>query len=137
MEKITHAGIVDSIEDDCIHVRILQSASCSECKISGHCNASEQKEKIIDVFHHDTSSYKIGQNVMVYTNTTVGYRATMLGYGLPLVIMVVVLFVVRALTGNDGTAALCGLAALIPYFFVIYLMRNKIREIVDFKIESK
>lgn len=47
--KIKHNGVVDGVEEGCVRVRILQSSACSACKVAAHCNASETKEKIIEV----------------------------------------------------------------------------------------
>ena len=63
--KIKHAGVVDGVEGECVRVRILQSSACSACKVAAHCNASETKEKIIDVMDADASHYQKGDQVMV------------------------------------------------------------------------
>ena len=47
--KIKHNGVVDGVDENCVRVRILQSSACSACKVAAHCNASETKEKIIEV----------------------------------------------------------------------------------------
>ena len=48
--KIRHEGVIDSIDEGCVHVRILQTSACAACKVAGYCNAAEAKEKIVDVF---------------------------------------------------------------------------------------
>ena len=48
-QKICHSGIVERIDDGCVHVRIVQTSACAACKVAGYCNAAESKEKIIDV----------------------------------------------------------------------------------------
>ena len=47
---IKHRGIVENIEGSHVRVRIVQTSACSACSVKGHCNASESKEKLIDVF---------------------------------------------------------------------------------------
>ena len=44
--KIRHEGVIDSIDEGCVHVRILQTSACAACKVAGYCNAAEAKEKI-------------------------------------------------------------------------------------------
>ena len=64
--KISHSGIVESISDGCVQVRILQTSACAACKVAGHCHASESKEKIVDVLNvHDTNRLKVGDSVTV------------------------------------------------------------------------
>ena len=48
--KISHSGIVESIEDGCVKVRIVQTSACAACKVAGYCNAADSKEKSVDVF---------------------------------------------------------------------------------------
>ena len=133
--KIKHAGVVDGVEGECIRVRILQSSACSACKVAAHCNASETKEKIIDVMDTDASHYQKGDQVMVVADTAVGFRASLYGYLLPLILMVVTLVGVLAATHSEGLAALSALGILIPYYVLLFLMRNKLRNRLSFTLE--
>lgn len=133
--KIKHAGVVDGVEGECVRVRILQSSACSACKVAAHCNASETKEKIIDVMDADASHYQKGDQVMVVADTAVGFRASLYGYLLPLILMVVTLVGVLAATHSEGWAALSALGILIPYYVLLFLMRNKLRNRLSFTLE--
>lgn len=133
--KIKHAGVVDGVEGECARVRILQSSACSACKVAAHCNASETKEKIIDVMDADASHYQKGDQVMVVADTAVGFRASLYGYLLPLILMVVTLVGVLAATHSEGLAAVSALGILIPYYVLLFLMRNKLRNRLSFTLE--
>ena len=133
--KIKHAGVVDGVEGECVRVRILQSSACSACKVAAHCNASETKEKIIDVMDADASHYQKGDQVMVVADTAVGFPASLYGYLLPLILMVVTLVGVLAATHSEGLAAVSALGILIPYYFLLFLMRNKLRNRLSFTLE--
>ena len=133
--KIKHAGVVDGVEGECVRVRILQSSACSACKVAAHCNASETKEKIIDVMDADASHYQKGDQVMVVADTAGGFRASLYGYLLPLILMVVTLVGVLAATHSEGLAALSALGILIPYYVLLFLMRNKLRNRLSFTLE--
>lgn len=133
--KIKHAGVVDGVEGECVRVRILQSSACSACKVAAHCNASETKEKIIDVMDADASHYQKGDQVMVVADTAVGFRASLYGYLLPLILMVVTLVGVLAATHSEGLAALSALGILMPYYVFLFLMRNKLRNRLSFTLE--
>lgn len=133
--KIKHAGVVDGVEGECVRVRILQSSACSTCKVAAHCNASETKEKIIDVMDADASHYQKGDQVMVVADTAVGFRASLYGYLLPLILMVVTLVGVLAATHSEGLAAVSALGILIPYYVLLFLMRNKLRNRLSFTLE--
>ena len=89
--KITHSGIVKSIADGCIKVQIVQTSACAACKVASHCNASESKVKIVDVFTRDTNIYQIGQEVTVWASKDVANRALLLGFGAPFLLLICVL----------------------------------------------
>lgn len=133
--KIKHAGVVDGVEGECVRVRILQSSACSACKVAAHCNASETKEKIIDVMDADASHYQKGDQVMVVADTAVGFRASLYGYLLSLILMVVTLVGVLAATHSEGLAAVSALGILMPYYVLLFLMRNKLRNRLSFSLE--
>ena len=134
-QRITHSGVVDSVEDGCVHVRIVQTSACAACKVASYCNAAESKEKMIDVFCDSVAEYKIGQQVIVSTSGQVAAKALLWAFGIPFVLLMVVLVLVLLLTGNEGWAALGALVALVPYYIMLWLLRDKMREQLAFRIE--
>lgn len=135
-QDISHSGIIDSIEDGCVHVRIVQTSACAACKVAGYCNAAESKEKMIDVFCDSVAEYKIGQQVTVSASGQVAVRALLWAFGVPFVVLVGVLVLALLITGSEGTAAVCALCALVPYYAVLWLLRDKMRHQLAFRIES-
>ena len=49
-DLIKHQGIVEKVDGMHVKVRIVQTSACSSCSAKGLCNASESKEKLIDVY---------------------------------------------------------------------------------------
>ncbi len=133
--KISHSGVIESIEGDCVHVRIVQTSACAACKVAGYCNAAESKEKIVDVRCDAPAVYRIGQQVTVSTSGQVAVRALLWGFGVPFIILVAVLFITLQLTGSEGTAALSAMLALVPYYGLLWVFRDKMREQLAFSIE--
>ena len=136
-QKISHSGVVERIEGDCIKVRIVQTSACAACKVASHCNAAESKVKIVDVFGCDTTNYSTGQEVMVWASRDVANRALLLGFGVPFLLLVCVLLIALRLTANEGLAALWALGSLVPYYFALWLLRNRIQRGISFQIEEK
>ena len=134
-QRITHSGVVDSVEDGCVHVRIVQTSACAACKVASYCNAAESKEKMIDVYCDNVAAYRTGQQVTVSTSGQVAAKALLWAFGVPFVLLMVVLVLVLLLTGNEGWAALGALGALIPYYIILWLLRDKMREQLAFRIE--
>lgn len=133
-DNIRHAGIIDSIEDGIVRVRILQTSACAACKVARHCNASESKEKLVDVTQADGRTWKVGDAVTVCASRKAVSHAMLLAFATPLMLMVVTLVVVLLLTGNEATAGLSSLAVLIPYYIALWLLRNLIGRKISFHI---
>ena len=133
---IAHSGVVEQVVKGCVKVRILQTSACAACKVASHCNASESKEKIVDVYCDSYGDYQAGNNVIVRASYGVANRAMLLGFGLPLLLLLVVLLVTLQLTANEGIAALAALLALMPYYLGVWLFRDHIRNKLSFSIES-
>lgn len=133
--KIRHSGIIHSVNNDSLQVRILQTSACAGCKVAGHCSASESKEKMIDVFGNFPES-RVGQKVTIVASTQVGIRAVVLGFVVPFVIMVGVLLVLMRLTSSEPLSALLSVVSLIPYYMLLYVCRDRLREKLSFTIEN-
>ena len=132
---VTHSGIIERIDGSTLKIRIVQTSACAACKVAGHCNASESKEKIVDVFCRDTAKYETGQEVTVWASKDVANKALLLGFGLPFLLLLGVLVAVLYLTDNEGLAALAALGSLIPYYFLLWLWRDSIRQKISFHLE--
>lgn len=136
-EKIKHSGVVESVDGDCMRVRILQTSACAGCKAASFCNASEKKEKIIDVYDkHSISGHKKGDNVVVTGSLDTGRKAVMIGFGIPFIVLVAVLAITYQLSHSEPLAALVSIAALVPYYFIVYLLRDKLRRDFSFEVED-
>ena len=133
--KISHSGVIEEIQGDGVKVRIVQTSACAACKVAGYCNAADKKEKIIDVRCADAQAYKTGQTVTVSASGQVAARALLWAFGLPFVILIIVLVCVLYVTKNEGLAAISSLLALVPYYLMIWTQRNRLREQLSFTIE--
>ena len=133
--QISHSGIVESVAEGCVKVRILQTSACAACKVASHCNASDKKEKIVEVFCDDAASYQKGQEVRVTASKQVAANALLLGFGLPFLILMLILIVTLKLSGNEGVAAIAALASLAPYYLVLWLFKDRIRQRLAFALE--
>lgn len=135
-DRIKHAGVIESVDGDCVRVRILQTSACAQCKIAGHCNSSESKEKIVDVYGiSDRTGLKVGDNVTVTASAGVAASALLIGFGLPFIVLVAVIFVVWFMTSDEAVAGLCGLLSLIPYYIIVWAFRERLRVRMAFSIE--
>ena len=134
---IKHRGIVEKIEGSHVVVRIVQTSACSACSAKGLCNASESKEKQIDVYEVNPS-YRIGEEVVLCGSTSMGMRAVLLAFGIPVLLLLATLFVTMRVTDGDALlSSIVALLAVIPYYLVIYLMKDKLNKTFSFVIEKQ
>ena len=134
-QKISHTGVIERIEGGSMKVRIVQTSACAACKVASHCNAAESKVKIVDVFGCDTTNYSTGQEVTVWASKDVANKALLVGFGVPFLLLVCVLMIALRLTASEGVAALVALGSLVPYYFVLWLLRDRIQRGISFQIE--
>lgn len=136
-ERIRHTGIVESVGQKEVLVRIVQTSACASCKVASHCNASESKVKTVRVGGQtDTSRWRVGDEVTVSASATVAFKALLLSFGVPFVLMVAVLATVVLLTANETLGGLVAMASLLPYYALLYAFRGKIAKGVAFSIEE-
>ena len=135
-EVIKHDGVVDSIEGDCIHVRIVQASACAACGAKSLCSAAESKEKIVDVYGADTNAYQVGQQVRVEGAATMGMKAVRIAFLFPLIMLVATIALVMGLTdSNEALAALAALIALTLYFLVLFACKKRLMSNFSFAIK--
>lgn len=134
-DKIRHSGIVEFVDKGCVKIRILQVSACASCKVAGHCNSSDSKEKIVEVYQNN-STLKKGDTVTVAASARVAGNALLYGFGFPFLILVSMLFIMMYLTNSEGVSALSALGALAPYYLTLYLLRDRMRKSIAFEIEN-
>ena len=132
---ITHQGIVENIDDAHVFVRIIQTSACASCSVKGHCSSADSKEKILEI-SAPFSSYKIGDQVTVVGQTSMGMMAVLLAFFIPFLILVISLFLfMHLLDGNELLSGLISLGLLVPYYFVVWLNKAKLKKNFSFTIK--
>jgi len=133
--NICHQGIVVKCEDDCVFVQIEAVSACAACKAKSMCNLTEVQDKIIEVGTKEPLKYKPGDQVVVQMKRSMGARALWLGYLLPFAVVMISLFLFSHLTGSELQAGLISLLLLIPYYLILYTMRDKLKKTFVFEIQ--
>ena len=132
---IKHLGIVENIQGSHLSVRIVQTSACAACSVKGHCSSADSKDKIIDIIDTAASSYRVGEKVMVIGETSMGMMAVVLAFIIPFVLLIFSLFLFMALMENELYSALLSLAILIPYYFILWLNKTRLKQKFSFTIK--
>jgi len=133
-ESITHPGIIDQVTEESIFVKVLAKSACSTCHAKSMCNISEIEEKVIEVKKDPRRELSEGQEVTVTMRKSQGGKAVLLGYILPFFLMIGVLLLVLFLSGNEGLAGLSAIFVLVPYYWLLYIYRDKLKRTFSFSI---
>lgn len=134
---IEHKGIVAGISGSKLSVKILQQSACSECHAKNSCMAADSKEKFVDIFDF-SGKYNVNDLVTIEGKTSMGYKAILWAFLLPVILLVTVLFVSQSLWEmTDTQAALTAIISLIPYYLALYLLRGRMEQTFTFRIKNK
>ena len=134
-ETISHEGIVTKITDDVLEIKILAQSACAACHAKSACGMGEQAEKILTVPRPKNKEFALNQKVSVKMAIGQGNKAAVLAYLLPVILLLAVLFVCLGLGLSEGLSALISFLALIPYYMVLYLRRDKLKQKFEYTIE--
>jgi len=130
---IDHDGIIEDIEGDVAHVKIISESACSACHAKGVCGAADQSEKIIDI-PLNGAPYTRGESVRVMVARRLGLKAVLLGYVYPLLVLMIVLIILISVGFAELTAAPLALLSLPVYYLVLYSARKHIEKEFTFSI---
>jgi len=134
-DYIQHQGIVDSIEKHKVLVRIVQKTACSDCHAKSACLSSDRKEKIIEV-DDDSGQFVLNEDVIVSAQSSMGLLAVALTFVIPLVLVALTIFAGIKISGNEALSGLIGLFTLVPYYFTIYVLRDRLKKRFVFTISK-
>ena len=135
-KRISHEGVIASMSEDKVTVKITSYAACTSCHAKGACNISgSEDEKLLHIPVPDPN-FSIGEKVRVILDRSLGFRALFLGYVLPFLLVLTVLLIMTAVGSNELVAGLISLAVLVPYYIGLILMRGKMERQFSFFIQK-
>ena len=112
-ELIRHTGVVKRVDGDVAHVEIVQTSACSACKARSMCMSSESRQ-MSDVRCQMSEPLQVGDQVEVLVRERLAWKAVLLAYILPFIVMLGIIAVLDFATDWSeavvGTLSLCGIA---------------------------
>lgn len=132
--EISHRGKVLSAQDGVVRVEIVSQSACSACHAAGLCSASEAKKK--EVLVQSYASFAPGEEVNVFLRRSMGMKAVVLAYAIPLFVVLAFTVALFYLGVGELLSGLAGLAALGLWYLVVYLLRDKIAGGYAFTVEK-
>ena len=130
-ELIRHEGIVLSINGEKAHVQIVQTSACSACKARSMCMSSESQSKEMDAIMLEPM--KIGDKVEVEVRERLAWKAVLLAYILPFIVMIAIIAILDFATDWSeavvGTLSLCGIAL---YYIGLSVFKDRLQKQFSF-----
>ena len=132
---IRHHGIIDHFEGDTVFVRINQQSACVGCHARSVCTASDSKIKMIEI-KDQSGLYQENEEVTICGRSSLGLQAVFLAFVIPLIVLIGAIVIAQAVGVEETLSGLIGMVLLIPYYYILYLMREKLKRRFVFTLEK-
>jgi len=138
---IKHDGIVIAVyEDGTALVRIVQTSACAACKAKAMCASAEsaEKEMVVQLIYpqplangNGEEPIKVGDEVVVMVQQKMGWKAVLLAYVLPFVVLLSSVVVLNEFL-KEALAGTIALSAMGVYYIILGFFKNKIQKEFSF-----
>ena len=119
---LEHAGLVTDAQQGRVKISLVGSG-CSACHNS-LCMLGDSKAKEVEVLTNVL--FQSGDEVVVKINPASGYRAVLLLYINPFLVMLLTLVLMMRFGFSEGLTGIASLLVLVPYFGTLYLLRKNL-----------
>jgi sigma-E factor negative regulatory protein RseC len=97
---------------------------------------SEEEDKIIMLPTDPYATYNVGDEVTVCSKMSMGLKAAWISYVIPLAILMAAILVLTSFGVSELISALCAVAGVGLYYFIIWLFREKLQDEFVFYIRN-
>ncbi|MCR5050738.1 MAG: SoxR reducing system RseC family protein [Paludibacteraceae bacterium] len=126
-EMIRHTGVVLNTSEGVARVEIVQTGACAACKAKEMCTSSESRQKIIDA--QMAEPMQPGDKVEVLVRERLAWRAVLLAYVLPFILMIAAIAILDLTTDWSeavvGTLSLCSIAL---YYIGLGVFKHRLQK---------
>lgn len=136
-DEIAHEGRIVEINPEFTTVEILSSSACASCHAKGLCGMSEEEKKLIMVPTDPYTVYEEGEIVDVMTKKSMGLKAVWISYVIPLLILLILILSLSPVIGNEAYTGLAAIGGVALYYFIIWLIRDRLENEFVFYIKQK
>ncbi len=135
-KEVTHEGIVKEIDGNTLYVSVIAKSACISCQVKGACSVSDISEKIVEVNRYGVD-FELGEKVDVSLKESLGVRALIIGYMIPFFLVLLMMIVGTAFYENELMVGLVSLTVLVPYYFVLFLLRDRLKKRFSFFVHKR
>ncbi|MBD0851712.1 SoxR reducing system RseC family protein [Maribacter arenosus] len=129
-EAYIHSGVVSKKSGSSLIVSLDENVHCESCRAKGTCGISDSGSKEV-VISNPTDSFALNEHVNVILKKGLGLKAVFWAYIFPFLLVVLTLIIASAFL-VEWMAGVLSLLILIPYYLLLYMLRNDFKK--TFKI---
>ena len=137
MKEISHTGRIVSVDGRTAMVEIVSRSACASCHAAGLCTASEAAVKRITVKLSPADDYAAGEEVLVLLRGSMGAKAVLLAYAVPLFILMILVVSLSFTDVHELAAGAAGLGGVAVWYLILYRFRDRLEREYDFYIRRK
>ncbi len=131
---VEHRGVVSAVGEKLVEVEFSVDGACAGCKAKALCGQDEGG-RFVSVWEPLAEYYKVGEEVMLGVEETMGIRAAVWAYMVPFFILLGTLLVtLRFLPELYG--GLIALGSMCLYYVVLFFFRKRIEKEIVFKVRK-
>ena len=135
-EYVHHEGVVLRVDGNRAQIEIVQTSACQACKARHMCLSSESKAKLIDAIMEEP--VRAGEQVEVSVRERLAWRAVLVAYVLPFLVVVGAITAVSLCTNwDDAAAGGIAIASVALYYLVLSLFRNRLQRQFSFTVRKR
>ena len=132
---VSHKGRIVRMTPQTTTVAIVQHGACGSCHAAGLCGMADAAEKAVELPTDPYATYGVGDEVELLLKASMGMKAVWLAYCIPLIVLLGVILGLFALGVGEVVAGLSGIGAVGVYYFLLWLLRDRLRNEYVFTIK--
>lgn len=129
-EELFESGLVMSVSDGEAQIDVTEQGDCEACGAKAFCKPGEEKKKLLTV--KDPIGVKPGDKVKISVKGEALFKASLMLYGAPLILLILGIFLGMEIFGGNEIAEfyafLIGAGFMAVYFGILYFFGKSIKQ---------
>ena len=136
-QEISHTGKVLSVGPKVTTVEIVSKSACASCHAAGLCTAFESVQKQVEVPTDPAAGFTPGEEVEVTLRGSLGTKAVMLAYVVPLFILLILVVSLSFTDMHELAVAAAGLGGMAVWYGILWFFRGSLEREYRFYARRK
>ena len=132
---IDQIGIIEEVKEKSVFVRFQSAPACGSCSAKSLCSPSTTDNRIIEI-ENQNESFTVGESVKISISKKMGFVALFFGYVFPFLLVIFSLVITVSVGVKESLSGIISISLLLPYYFMIYLVRDKMNQLFIFTINK-